>query len=123
MVLTNMNTQVTFGSDIFGTSLTHVESVRPHPRVELDSDRPSPDRLGWSGGQPTHPAKPMTPPAKGKIPPVKERTTSAKGEVRKKKSPSTLRRNAERREEFLKKEPKVVKSAPVKSASDTESNT
>ena len=64
-----------------------------------------------------------TPPAKPKTPPVKERTTSAKGEDRKKKSPSTLRRNAERREEFLKKEPKVVKSAPVKSASDTESNT
>ena len=74
-------------------------------------------------GEKTPPAKPKTPPAKGKIPPVKERTTSAKGEVRKKKSPSTLRRNAERREEFLKKEPKVVKSAPVKSASDTESNT
>jgi hypothetical protein len=44
-----------------------------------------------------------------KTPSAKERTTSAKAEVRKKKkpSPSSLRRNAERREEFLRKKPDV----------------
>jgi hypothetical protein len=55
-----------------------------------------------------------TPPTKEKPHPLQERTTSAKAEVRKKKkkpSPSTLRRNAERRKEFLEKEPKAVKPA------------
>jgi hypothetical protein len=60
-----------------------------------------------------------TPPTKEKTDPAQERTTSDKAEVRKKKkkpSPSTLRRNAERRKEFLEKEPKTVKPAVLKPA-------